>query len=34
MGAGFRALDLIPADVPALEALPAPHGDPFDRIRR
>jgi PIN domain nuclease of toxin-antitoxin system len=29
---GFQVLDLIPAHVLALEALPALHGDPFDRI--
>jgi PIN domain nuclease of toxin-antitoxin system len=31
-GAGFQVLDIIPAHVLALEALPALHGDPFDRI--
>ncbi len=30
--AGFQVLDIIPAHVLALEALPSLHGDPFDRI--
>jgi PIN domain nuclease of toxin-antitoxin system len=32
LAAGFQVLDIIPAHVLALEALPALHGDPFDRI--
>jgi PIN domain nuclease of toxin-antitoxin system len=32
LAAGLQVLDLIPAHVLALEALPALHGDPFDRI--
>jgi PIN domain nuclease of toxin-antitoxin system len=32
LASGFQVLDLIPAHVLALEALPALHGDPFDRI--
>jgi PIN domain nuclease of toxin-antitoxin system len=32
LGAGFQVLDIIPAHVLALEALPGLHGDPFDRI--
>jgi len=32
LGAGFQVLDIIPAHVLALEALPELHGDPFDRI--
>src|ERR1700722_1797161 len=32
LAAGFQMLDIIPAHVLALEALPGLHGDPFDRI--
>ena len=32
LAAGFLVLDIIPAHVLALEALPGLHGDPFDRI--
>jgi len=32
LAAGFQVLDIIPAHVLALEALPGLHGDPFDRI--
>jgi PIN domain nuclease of toxin-antitoxin system len=32
LAAGFRVLDIVPAHVLALEALPARHRDPFDRI--
>jgi PIN domain nuclease of toxin-antitoxin system len=32
LAAGFQMLDVTPANVLALEALPARHGDPFDRI--
>jgi PIN domain nuclease of toxin-antitoxin system len=32
LAAGFIVLDIIPAHVLALEALPGLHGDPFDRI--
>jgi PIN domain nuclease of toxin-antitoxin system len=32
LAAGFQVLDINPAYVLALEALPGLHGDPFDRI--
>ncbi len=32
LAAGFQVLDIIPAHILALEALPGLHGDPFDRI--
>jgi PIN domain nuclease of toxin-antitoxin system len=32
LAAGFQVLDIIPAHVLTLEALPPLHGDPFDRI--
>jgi PIN domain nuclease of toxin-antitoxin system len=32
LAAGFLMLDIVPAHVLALEALPGLHGDPFDRI--
>jgi PIN domain nuclease of toxin-antitoxin system len=32
VAAGFLLLDIIPAHVLTLEALPGLHGDPFDRI--
>ena len=32
VAAGYHLLDIIPTHVLALEALPALHGDPFDRL--
>jgi len=32
LASGFQVLNIIPAHILALEALPGLHGDPFDRI--